>query len=50
MRELVLYVAAGAAYVALGVFVPHLLLSWPVGVAFLLVAVWLVPALVRRVR
>ncbi|MDQ3889680.1 MAG: hypothetical protein M3312_03900 [Actinomycetota bacterium] len=44
------YVAAAAVYVALGVFVPQLLLSWPVAVAFLLVAVWVVPELVKRVR
>ena len=50
MKELLLYLAAGAAYVALGVFVPEFLLSWPVGVAFVLVAVWLLPAFVRRVR
>ena len=50
MRTLALYLAVGAAYVALGVAVPELLLSWPVGVAFLLVGVWLAPALVRGVR
>ena len=50
MRELLLYLAAAAAYVTLGVFVPELLLPWPVGAGFLLLAVWVVPALVRRLR
>jgi putative Ca2+/H+ antiporter (TMEM165/GDT1 family) len=50
VRELALYVAAGALYVAIGVFVPEVLLAWPVGAAFLLVAVWLLPAAVRRLR
>jgi hypothetical protein len=44
------YVAAAVVYVALGVFVPQLLLSWPVAAAFLLVAVWVLPALARRLR
>ena len=48
MRELALYAAAAGAYIGLGVFVPELLLSWPVGAGFLLLAVWVVPALVRR--
>ena len=47
---LALYLAAGAAYVVLGVFVPSALLAWPVGAGFLLVAVWVVPAVVRRLR
>jgi hypothetical protein len=50
MSERLLYVAATVAYIVLGVFVPALLLTWPVGVAYLLVTVWLVPALVRRAR
>jgi hypothetical protein len=50
VRELALYLAAGAAYVALGVAVPELLFSWVEGAAFLLVAVWILPALVRRLR
>jgi hypothetical protein len=49
-RTLTLYLVAAAVYVALGVAVPELLLSWIVGVAYLLIAVWLVPALARRVR
>lgn len=50
MRELALYVVAAAIYVAVGVALPELLLAWPVGAAYLLVAVWLVPAAVRRLR
>ena len=49
-RELAVYLAAGAAYVALGVAVPELLFAWVVSVGFLLVCVVLVPALVRRLR
>ncbi len=49
-RPLAAYLLAAAVYIALGVIFPELLLSWIVGVAYLLVAVWLVPALVRRVR
>jgi hypothetical protein len=50
VSERLLYLVAAASYIVLGVFVPELLLSWPVGVAYLLVIVWLVPALLRRVR
>ena len=49
-QTLLLYLAAGVAYVALGVAVPELLLSWAEGAAFLLLAVWLVPAALRRRR
>ena len=45
-----LYFAAAAAYITLGVFVPEVLLPWPVGVGFLLVVVCVLPALVRRLR
>ena len=50
MRELALYAAAGVVYIAVGVAFPNFLLAWPVGVAYLLLAVWIVPALVRRLR
>ena len=50
MRELALYLAAAALYVGVGIAVPEVLLAWPVGAASLLVAVWLVPAAVRRLR
>jgi hypothetical protein len=49
-RELVLYLAAGAAYVALGVAFPEFLFAWVVSVSFLLVFVVVLPALVRRLR
>ena len=42
------YVFAAAAYVAIGVTWTDFLLSFWVGVAYLLVAAWLVPAAVRR--
>ena len=48
MKELALYLATGMAYVALGVAFPELLFSWPVGAALLLLGVWLLPALFRR--
>ena len=50
MRTLVLHVGVAAAYVTLGVFVPQVLISWPVGAAFFLFGVWAVPALVRRLQ
>jgi hypothetical protein len=50
VRELAVYLVAGAAYVALGVAVPELLFSWVEGAAFLLIAVWVLPALVGRLR
>jgi hypothetical protein len=50
VSELVLYAAAATAYVVLGVLIPEILFAWPVGAAFLLVSVWVIPALVRRLR
>lgn len=50
MRELALYVAAGVVYIALGVAVPEFLFSWVECAAFLLIAVWVLPALVDRLR
>ena len=46
-RTLALYLAAAAAYITLGVLVPEALLTWPAGAGFLLLAVWLLPALLR---
>lgn len=43
---LALYVLAGVAYITLGVFFSRVLLSWVEGAGFLLLAVWLLPALV----
>ena len=45
-----LYTAAGAAYVLISVLEPRFILSWVEGAAFLVVAVWLLPALWRRIR
>lgn len=49
-HELVLYVAAGVAYVAIGVAFPEFLFAWVVAVAFLLVSVVVLPALVDRAK
>jgi hypothetical protein len=48
VRELALYLVAAVLYIGLGVAYPPLLFSWVEGTAFLLLAVWIVPALVRR--
>ena len=50
MRELTLYLVAAVSYIALGVAFPALLLSWVEGTAFLLLVVWILPSLVRRLR
>ena len=50
MKELALYVAAGVVYIALGVAVPELMFSWIEGAVYLLVAVWLLLALLGRLR
>jgi hypothetical protein len=50
MKELALYVATGVTYIALGIAVPELLFSWVEGAAFLLIGVWLLPALLERLR
>ena len=50
LRGLVPYLGAGALYVALGVWDTRLLLSWAEGIAFLMLTVWAIPALVRRWR
>lgn len=47
--ELILYLVAGVAYITLGVFVKQALALWLEGAAFLLLAVWIVPALIRRI-
>jgi len=49
-RELVLYVAAGVLYVAIGVNFPEFVFSWVVAATYLLVCVVVVPAAVRRLR
>ena len=42
------YVAAAAVYIAIGVYYTDFLLSVFVGIAYLLLVAWLVPAGVRR--
>jgi hypothetical protein len=49
-RELLLYLATGAVYIGLGVAFPVFLYSWIVGAGFLMLGVWVIPALVRRLR
>jgi hypothetical protein len=44
------YCAAAAVYIAIGVAYNDFLLSVIVGMAYLVLAVWLVPAAVRRLR
>ncbi len=48
VRSVLPYAVAFVVYVALGVAVPEFMLSWPVAVAYLVLAVWVVPALLRR--
>ena len=43
------YAAASAVYIAIGVWYTDVLLSFWVALAYLLVAVWLVPTWVRRI-
>jgi hypothetical protein len=43
------YVAASAVYIAIGVWFTDFLLSFFVGLAYLLLVAWLVPAGVRRI-
>jgi hypothetical protein len=49
-RELALYLAAGAAYVLIGVAFPEFLFSWVVATGYLLLCVLLLPVLARRLR
>jgi hypothetical protein len=50
VRTLALYVGAGVVYIVAGVFNTDLMLASVGALAYLLVAVWLLPALVRRLR
>jgi hypothetical protein len=50
MTELRLYLVAGVVYIALGVAVPELLFSWIEAAVYLLIAVWILPALLERLR
>ena len=44
------YAGAAVTYVVIGVVNTRFLLSWVVGFAYLLIWVWAIPALVRRLR
>jgi hypothetical protein len=50
VRELVLYLAAGVAYIAIGVAFPEFLFAWIVAVGYLVGFVVVLPALARRLR
>ncbi len=47
---LALYLAAAAVYIAVGAFFPVFLYSSGVAVGYVLLAVWVLPELVRRAR
>jgi hypothetical protein len=50
MRTLFVYLGAAVVYIAVGVAYVDFMLSVFVAAAYLLVAVWLVPEAVRRLR
>jgi hypothetical protein len=50
MTELRLYLVAAVAYIAIGLAFPTVLYSWVEGTAFLLLVVWILPSLIRRLR
>jgi hypothetical protein len=49
-RELALYLAAGALYVAIGVAVPEFLFTWVVATGYLLSVVVTLPFVIGRLR
>jgi hypothetical protein len=49
-RERLLYAGAAVSFVAIGVFVTEFALSWVAGFSWLLLWVWGLPALWRRLR
>jgi hypothetical protein len=49
-RELALYLAAAAIYVAVGVALPEFLFTWVVAVGYLLLVVVALPFVVGRLR
>jgi hypothetical protein len=50
LRGFLPYLAAGAVYIAIGVAYTPFLLAWYTAMAYLLVVLWIVPAIVRRLR
>jgi hypothetical protein len=49
-RTLLLYLVAAALYIGIGVAYPDFLLASLVALGYLLLVVWLVPALYRKLR
>jgi hypothetical protein len=49
-KERLLYAGAAVSYISIGVFVTEFALSWVVGFSWLLLWVWGLPALWRRLR
>jgi hypothetical protein len=49
-KERLLYACAAVSYVSIGVFVTEFTLSWVVGIGWLLLWVWGLPAIWQRVR
>ena len=47
-RELVLYLVAAAIYITIGVFLLEFMLASVVALGYLLLVVWILPALYRR--
>lgn len=50
LPTLALYAGAGAVYVVIGLITQDFLLSMPIAIGYLLIVVWLLPGLVRRLR
>jgi hypothetical protein len=49
-RDLALYLVAAAIYITIGVFLLEFMLASVVALGYLLIAVWIVPAVYRRLR
>jgi hypothetical protein len=50
LPTLQLYLSAAGLYIGIGLITTDFLLSMPIALAYLLIVVWLVPALVRKLR
>jgi hypothetical protein len=50
MKTLLVYLGAAVLYIVVGVFYVDFMLSVVVAAAYLLVAIWLVPEGIRRLR
>ncbi len=49
-RAVLPYLLAATIYISLGVSNPRFMLSWVQGITFLVLAVWALPAIIRRFR